>query len=318
MAAFLDGQLPWTGIAEVVADALDACEPTSPSTRWSDVLEADRRARRRAEACGGPPEGGGVSRAVDHGGPPVPPAPDGPGRARRGPRRGPDPVSLRAAVGARPAGHRGGRRSWPSSSWPGWRPLLIVITAMHRDGDGPRAGPLRHGQVGPDEGHRVLRGLRSPAVVGPAGRDRVRDQGHPGRGLREDPRHEQHGGDRPGRRGPHLPPGAVPQADHRGLRRVVHALRHGLPPRLQRHLVLRHADHRPRGGGRRLRPLARPHPDRGPRGRAAGGGPGDGDQRSCHHGTAKTTQFDRAINRSIGRPPSISRSSATAGWCTSR
>ncbi len=45
VAAFLAGQLPWTGIAEVVADALDACDD-GPVDSVEHVLEADRRARR--------------------------------------------------------------------------------------------------------------------------------------------------------------------------------------------------------------------------------------------------------------------------------
>ncbi len=50
VAAFLAGQLPWTGIAEVVADALGACE-AGPVDSVEHVLEADRRARRRAEGA---------------------------------------------------------------------------------------------------------------------------------------------------------------------------------------------------------------------------------------------------------------------------
>jgi 1-deoxy-D-xylulose-5-phosphate reductoisomerase len=50
VAAFLAGQLPWTGIAEVVAGALDACTD-GPVDSVGDVLEADRLARRWAEGA---------------------------------------------------------------------------------------------------------------------------------------------------------------------------------------------------------------------------------------------------------------------------
>ena len=46
VAAFLDGRIPWTAIAAVVADALDA--GTGNVHDVADVLEADRVARERA------------------------------------------------------------------------------------------------------------------------------------------------------------------------------------------------------------------------------------------------------------------------------
>jgi 1-deoxy-D-xylulose-5-phosphate reductoisomerase len=49
VAAFLDGRLSWTGIAEVVADTLEAWDD-EPMDTVADVLEADRRARERATA----------------------------------------------------------------------------------------------------------------------------------------------------------------------------------------------------------------------------------------------------------------------------
>ncbi len=48
VAAFLDGRLPWLGIAEVVGEALDAWTD-EPVIGVEDVLEADRAARQRAE-----------------------------------------------------------------------------------------------------------------------------------------------------------------------------------------------------------------------------------------------------------------------------
>jgi 1-deoxy-D-xylulose-5-phosphate reductoisomerase len=45
---FLDGRLPFTGIAEAVAETLERC-PAAPLRALGDVLEADARARRCAE-----------------------------------------------------------------------------------------------------------------------------------------------------------------------------------------------------------------------------------------------------------------------------
>jgi 1-deoxy-D-xylulose-5-phosphate reductoisomerase len=47
VAAFLDGRLPWSGIAEVVADTLDVCLD-DPMDTVDAVLDADRRAREHA------------------------------------------------------------------------------------------------------------------------------------------------------------------------------------------------------------------------------------------------------------------------------
>jgi 1-deoxy-D-xylulose-5-phosphate reductoisomerase len=48
VAAFLDGRLPFLGIAEVVADALDAADG-SPARDLDDLVAADTAARRHAE-----------------------------------------------------------------------------------------------------------------------------------------------------------------------------------------------------------------------------------------------------------------------------
>jgi 1-deoxy-D-xylulose-5-phosphate reductoisomerase len=48
VAAFLAGRMGWGAIADVVADTVDSCEQT-PVSNAEDVIEADRRARARAE-----------------------------------------------------------------------------------------------------------------------------------------------------------------------------------------------------------------------------------------------------------------------------
>jgi 1-deoxy-D-xylulose-5-phosphate reductoisomerase len=48
VAAFLDGRLPFLGIAEVVADALDAGEG-APASDLDELVTADAGARRHAE-----------------------------------------------------------------------------------------------------------------------------------------------------------------------------------------------------------------------------------------------------------------------------
>jgi 1-deoxy-D-xylulose-5-phosphate reductoisomerase len=50
VAAFLDGRLPWTGIAEVNQEVLDGHTPGNLEC-LEDVVESDGRARRRAEAA---------------------------------------------------------------------------------------------------------------------------------------------------------------------------------------------------------------------------------------------------------------------------
>jgi 1-deoxy-D-xylulose-5-phosphate reductoisomerase len=50
VAAFLDGRLPFLGIAEVVADALDAADG-SPARDLEELVAADSAARRHAEGA---------------------------------------------------------------------------------------------------------------------------------------------------------------------------------------------------------------------------------------------------------------------------
>ena len=131
---------------------------------------------------------------------------------RRGPARRPGPgaragdvrLGMRSALLARRrlAALRGSAS--PAGRSVRRRPRLVV------DDLPARARPLPDRQVGRHEGHRVLHRLRPPHLVVPAGRDRVRPQGHPRRRLREDHRHEQPRGGRSRRRGPHLPPEVVP------------------------------------------------------------------------------------------------------------
>jgi 1-deoxy-D-xylulose 5-phosphate reductoisomerase len=48
VAAFLAGRIGWATIAEVVADTLSACD-RAEAIDAEDVVDADRRARERAE-----------------------------------------------------------------------------------------------------------------------------------------------------------------------------------------------------------------------------------------------------------------------------
>ncbi len=50
VAAFLGGRMGWGAIADVVAETIDACDQT-PVSGASDVIDADRRARQRAETA---------------------------------------------------------------------------------------------------------------------------------------------------------------------------------------------------------------------------------------------------------------------------
>jgi len=50
VASFLDGRLPFTGIARVIAETLDAV-PASEASSLQAVMAADEQARRRAGAC---------------------------------------------------------------------------------------------------------------------------------------------------------------------------------------------------------------------------------------------------------------------------
>jgi 1-deoxy-D-xylulose-5-phosphate reductoisomerase len=47
VAAFLDGRIRWSAIADVIAEAMDDC-PVTPATELDVVLDEDRRARERA------------------------------------------------------------------------------------------------------------------------------------------------------------------------------------------------------------------------------------------------------------------------------
>ena len=74
------------------------------------------------------------------------------------------------------------------------------------------------------------------------GRDRIRGQGHPGRGLRPD--HRLHRARRRGHRGraAHLPPAAFLEADHRRVGRLGHAFPDRLRPRADQRARLRGGD----------------------------------------------------------------------------
>ena len=209
VAAFLDGRVGWGAIADVVADTIDACEQTPVS---------GRRRRDRSRPPGpGPsragrpaPRAGGVSEIT--GTPDVvvgaPPTERSPWRRRRGRRLRRrattavavlDPYRPPGAEGIRrPADRRGRRHPGHLHAHPLPR-SAPRHRGHHRHGHDPRARPLRHGEVEPHEGHRVLPRLRPPAVVFSTGRDGIRGQGPAPRWLREDHRDVQHRGRRSGR-----------------------------------------------------------------------------------------------------------------------
>ena len=219
--AFLDGRIAVARHRLTSSTAaLDRHDGDRRRRRPTPCIDADRRARDVA--------------ADDHRDGPQPrdrhPVDPTPRRRRR--RR---PAERRAPSDA-------GRASASSLLVGARRPLGVArrLAAArgdrrHRRDDLPaRARPLPHGQVGGHEGHRVLHRLRPPHLVVPPGRDRVRPQGHPGRGLREDHRDEQPRGGRPGRRAPHLPPEAVLAPHVGGRGRLDHALPHRLRAALRR------------------------------------------------------------------------------------
>ena len=106
------------------------------------------------------------------------------------------------------------------------------------------------------EGDQVLRRLRPDHLVHLAGRDRVRDQGAAARRLRQDHRDAlaRRGGG-PGGRAEVIPPPPRLAADHRALRRLVHAFRAGLPADLRPGARHRHRErqHHPAGHDQLLR-----------------------------------------------------------------
>ena len=193
--AFLDGRIGWTAIPDVL-EAVLARHDGAMADGVDAVIDADRRARRRRRRRGrprssrmsdrqpGPPADRGTSRrALD--------AADAAGSAAA--LAAIVPLGLARSL-ARGSGHRLRVAAWPSSSC-----SLIVSIFLHELGHYLRARWA---------GMKVTEfflgfGPRSGA---PAGRDRVRRQGHPARRLREDLRHEQPRGGPAGGRGPHLPP----------------------------------------------------------------------------------------------------------------
>ena len=248
-----------------------------------------RRGGRDDGGVGGRPGGPGRSRA---GGRCRGPGPGPPG-AGPTPRPGWRPVALSAAMTLTekeapaaqpplepdPAPDSNPARVRPAPGGPGpdhgrlHRPRLGLPAALHRhplcDRHAARVRPLRDGQAGGHEGDRVLRRVRPAAVVGPAGRDRVRREGHSRRRLRAHHRVHLHRGGARGGRGPGLPPAAVPPADHRGLGRVGHALPHRLRAGAHPGLHLRADDEQLQG--RLARALAGTD-DAGRPGRPAGRG----------------------------------------------
>ena len=106
-------------------------------------------------------------------------------------------------------------------------------------------------------------GLRSPPVVGPQGRDRVRRQGVPARRLLPHHRHAQPRKGRPARRAARVSRPAVPATAHRRARGGGHPLRHRVRLALRPDDRVRRAAPEPMGRGRRHSPRHRREPGTG-------------------------------------------------------
>ena len=168
----------------------------APCTDVEALLSADTAARAVAS---------GIIGAMAAAGAPVrPPSPSRSSR-RRG-RATPAAAQTRTetVAAARRARRRHGRGRSRCIAAPAAGRGSLVVCVGDRDHHAPRARPLRHREVVGHEGDRVLRRLRTEAVVDQARRDRVRRQGAPARGLREDPRDDLDRGARPLRRAAEL------------------------------------------------------------------------------------------------------------------
>ena len=192
VAAFLDGRLRWSAIPDV----LDGDAGQAMMVRDADIGRGGHRGRPQGPdqppTPSSPPERSPDARAPE---PTQRPKP-----LRRTPCRAAEPA--RSASSAAASG-------WPSSSGSsslaGWAAAgrcssmigaIVVMIFLHELGHYLTAKSAGH------EGHRVLHRLRPAHLVVPPGRDRVRHQGHPRRGLREDHRDAQPRRVRPRRRRP--------------------------------------------------------------------------------------------------------------------
>ena len=231
VAAFLAGQIPWIAIPDVLSEVLSRHDGNSADS-VDAVIAADRTARavaaqviRQRHAC----DRGADCSDDRH-----------PGAGRR------DIGSDRTWVAHRlvPADRRHRRTRRAGVGVRGHRRDRAARDDLHA-----RARPLPHREVGGDEGHRVLPRLRSPHLVVPQGRDRVRPEGDPPGRLRP---HHRDAQPRPGRsrgRASRVQEPALLAEDERRFGRLDDALHHGgrpavLPVRLLRSAAEQRVDRR--------------------------------------------------------------------------
>ena len=266
MAAFLEGRIPWAASPRwwrAPSTRYDAprrrprAEP-GPDRSVEDVLDADATARRLAERRGGRAGGRGVSAtdAAAAGPPPV-----DPGGRRSRPAGSADRVESpgRAAPSSWswPLGRHRGRQAVAA----GHADLLIVVVCMvvivmvHELGHllAAKRGGMKVTEYFLGFGPRLWSFRRGETEYG--------IKALPLGWLREDPRHDQPRGGRPGRRAPHLPPAAVPRPAPGGGGRLGHALPDGLRAAVGAAHLRRRAQRRPWSASRQLDPVGgRPGP----------------------------------------------------------
>ena len=224
MAAFLDGRIRWTQIAEVLTEALDA-------PRRHPRGRSAYRGRRRPPGPRSPPalrhrEDRLVTDTID------PPRPDPPATARRR-RSPPRPGTTPSRRDRRASDASGSALGWSRCCWSRWSSSPVLRLVGPGRGRRParvdrpaRARPLPHGQAGGMKVTEFFVGFGPEAVSFRRGETEYGVKALPARCLRAHHRHEQPRGGRARRRGPHLPREGLLGPAPGGAGRAGHELRH--------------------------------------------------------------------------------------------